>query len=125
MIDLHTFSVVARDERTRGLGVAVATARPNVGSLVPFVSRHGAIATQARVNSDLGRRGHALLAEGVAIDVALRCLLEEDADRELRQVHGIDGARGFCHTGSACVPWRGHERGQDFSVAGNMLADPR
>ena len=33
-----------------------ATARPCVGTLVPFVSLRGAIATQARVNTDLGRQ---------------------------------------------------------------------
>lgn len=124
VIEVNTFSVVARDERTGDFGVAVATARPNVGSLVPFASRHGVIATQARVDTDLGRHGLALLAEGVPIDVALRALLEADPDRELRQVHGVDGRRVFCHTGAECVPWRGHEHGQGFAVAGNMLAGP-
>jgi uncharacterized Ntn-hydrolase superfamily protein len=123
-MDLHTFSVVARDGHG-DFGVAVATARPNVGSLVPWASRQGAIATQARVDTDLGRRGIALLDRDVPVEVALGALLARDPDRERRQVHGIDGRRGFVHTGAECVAWCGHEMGPDFSVAGNMLAGPQ
>jgi len=124
MIDLHTFSIVARDP-IGAFGVAVATARPSVGSLVPFVSPAGAIATQARVNTELGRRGLALLEQGVPVQIALRALLAEDADREIRQIHGVDGTRVFCHTGARCVSWCGHHAGDGFTVAGNMLAGPQ
>ena len=124
VMELHTFSIVARDRAAGEFGVAVATARPNVGSLVPFVSLAGAIATQARVNTDLGRHGLALLERGVPVDVALRCLVEADPERDIRQVHGLDAERGFCHTGGGCVPWCGHRAGPDFTVAGNMLAGP-
>ena len=124
MIDLHTLSIVGRDPRTGEFGVAVSTARPNVGSLVPFVSRRGAIATQARVNSDLGRQALALLEQGVPIHVALGTLLESDPDREIRQVHGLDTEQRFCHTGVRCVPWCGHQEGPNCTVAGNMLVEP-
>jgi uncharacterized Ntn-hydrolase superfamily protein len=124
MIDLHTFSIVAHDPRAGAFGVAVSTARPNVGSLVPFVSRRGAIATQGRVNTDLGYQGLHLLDRGVPIDVALRTLLETDPDREIRQVHGLDATHAFCHTGANCVPWYGHQEGAGLTVAGNMLTGP-
>lgn len=121
---LHTFSIVGRDRRGGEFGVAVATARPAVGALVPWVSRRGAIATQARANTDHGRQGLALLEQGVAVDLALRALLEADPDREIRQVHGLDAGKAFAHTGAGCVPWCGHREGADFTVAGNMLAGP-
>jgi len=124
VIDLHTFSIAARDRETGAFGVAVATARPNVGSLVPWVSVRGAIATQARVNTEHGRQGQALLSQGVPVDVALSALLRKDGEREIRQVHGLDAERAFCHTGGSCVPWCGHEQGDVFTVAGNMLAGP-
>src|SRR2546422_5365074 len=124
VIDLHTFSITARDRETGAFGVAVATARPNVGSLVPWVSARGAIATQARVNTELGRQGQALLAQGVPIDVALSALLRKDGDREIRQVHGLDAERVFGHTGAGCVPWCGHQAGEAFTLAGNMLVGP-
>src|SRR5438270_6187831 len=123
-IAFHTSAIAARDRQTGAFGVSVATARPNVGSLVPWVSPRGAIATQARVNTDLGRQGLALMAQGVPVDVALSALLRKDSDRELRQVHGLDGDRAFCHTGVSCVPWCGHEQSDEFTIAGNMLAGP-
>ncbi|MGH7419844.1 MAG: DUF1028 domain-containing protein [Candidatus Rokuibacteriota bacterium] len=122
MLDLHTFSIVARGTQSGEFGVAVATARPNVGSLVPWVSEHGAIATQARVNTDLGRRGLALLGQRVPVGEALSGLLDADPEREIRQAHGLDAVGGFCHTGKDCVAWCGHLEGGDFTVAGNMLA---
>lgn len=125
MLDLHTFSIVARDPHTGDVGVAVATARPAVGSLVPWVSLQGAIATQARTNTDLGRQGLALLAAGVAIDTALPALLAGDPDRDIRQIHGVDADRAYAHTGARCVAWCGHRTGSGFSVAGNMLAGPQ
>jgi uncharacterized Ntn-hydrolase superfamily protein len=124
MIDLHTFSIVARDPDATGFGIAVATARPAVGSLVPFVSLQGAIATQARVSTELGQRGLALLAQAVPIQPGLRALLDADPDRDIRQIHGLDAHDAFCHTGAQCVPWCGHHRGDGFTVAGNMLAGP-
>jgi len=124
MLDLHTFSIVARHP-VGAFGVAVATARPAVGALVPFVSLSGGIATQARVNTEIGRQGIALLEQGVPIGTALRSLLHDDADRNIRQVHGVDAAGTFCHTGATCVPWCGHHDGGDFTAAGNMLAGPR
>lgn len=121
MIDLHTFSIAAHDPETGSFGVAVSTARPNVGSLVPFVSLRGAIATQARVNTDLGKQGLALLAADVPIDVALQALLAIDPDRERRQVHGVTQNGHFVFTGEKCIEWAGHEIGPNFTVAGNML----
>jgi uncharacterized Ntn-hydrolase superfamily protein len=124
-MDLHTFSIVARCPQKRSFGVAVATARPNVGSLVPFVGLKGAIATQARVNTDLGRKGLALLEAGVEIEVALKALLQTDPDREIRQIHGLDAGRAFAFTGEGCVAWAGHHVGKNYTVAGNMLAGPQ
>lgn len=125
VIDLHTFSIAARDARTGEYGVAVSTARPNVGSLVPFVSHRGAIATQGRVNTDLGRQGLALLEQGKPMRAVFGSLLEADPDREIRQVHAVDGSSTFCHTGANCVAWCGHLEGDGFTVAGNMLTGPQ
>lgn len=129
MYELNTFSIAARCPEGRSFGVAVATARPNVGSLVPFVSLRGAIATQARVNTDLGRRGLALLTAEVPIEIALRALLEADSDREIRQLHGVDAQGVFAFTGGECVEWAGHRtgeggEGEGYTVAGNMLTGP-
>jgi uncharacterized Ntn-hydrolase superfamily protein len=125
MIELHTFSIVAHSRQEGSFGVAVSTARPNVGSLVPFVSLKGAIATQARVNTELGRQGLALLEAGVGIQVAFGALLEADPERDIRQLHGVDGQQMFAFTGQNCVEWAGHHVGDGYTVAGNMLVGPQ
>jgi len=124
-MQLATFSIVAHDPEREAFGIAVATARPNVGSLVPFVSSHGAIATQARVNTDLGRQGLELLKSGFSMQKALELLLGQDSERERRQVHGLTAEGGFAFTGSQCVPWCGHHHLRTVSVAGNMLVGPQ
>jgi len=121
----NTFSIVGRCARTGDFGVAVATARPTVGSVVPWVSLNGAVATQAKTNTAIGRGVLALLDRAVPVRVALEALLAADADREQRQAHGVDRhGETFAHTGAACVSWCGHRPGQGFSVAGNMLTGP-
>lgn len=117
-----TFSIVARCPRTGDVGVAVSTAVPATGALVPHVSFKGAIATQSYVNVSLGIKGLQLLDLGLPIDAALEALLAQDEGREVRQVHGVDAAgRTFAHTGRECVPWFGHQVGPNHTVAGNML----
>ncbi|HEY64149.1 MAG TPA: DUF1028 domain-containing protein [Caldilineae bacterium] len=123
-MDLHTFSIAAYCPEEGSFGVAVSTARPNVGSLVPFVGLEGAIATQARVNTDLGRHGLALLRAGIGIEIALNALLQADEDRAIRQLHGVDREGAFAFTGEQCVEWAGHRIGDHYTVAGNMLTGP-
>ncbi len=121
-----TWSIVARD-RDGSLGVAVASKFFAVGALCPFVqSGVGALATQALVNPLYGRRGLDLLAQGIAPAETLKSLVGPDAGRDQRQVHLVDAqGRVAAHTGAACVAWAGHVSGDQFSVAGNMLAGPR
>jgi uncharacterized Ntn-hydrolase superfamily protein len=124
-MDFNTFSVVGRCPRTGDFGVAVATARPAVGSVVPWASLAGAVATQARTNTALGRGAIALLEHDVPVAVALEGLLASDPDRDHRQAHGVDRRGGvFAHTGASCVPWCGDRPGEGWSVAGNMLTGP-
>lgn len=124
-VELNTFSIAGHDPATGSFGVAVSTARPCVGSLVPFVSLNGAIATQARVNTELGRQGIALLDQGVPLGMALQTLLANDDEPERRQLHGVTADESFTFSGSLCVDWFGHHRGDGYTVAGNMLAGPQ
>jgi uncharacterized Ntn-hydrolase superfamily protein len=124
-LTFHTFSIVARCPRSGSFGVAVSTARPTVGAAVPWVSVRGAVATQAKTNTELGRRALALLDQGVSVRVALAALLDGDPERDRRQVHGVDADGVFTHTGQECVTWCGDRTAADFSVAGNMLSGPQ
>ncbi|HEX2389594.1 MAG TPA: DUF1028 domain-containing protein [Casimicrobiaceae bacterium] len=121
-----TWSIVARDS-SGALGVAVASRFFAVGSLCPYAeSGVGAVATQALVNPHLGPAALAKLAEGDEPAHVLSAVIADDAGRDVRQLHLVDArGRAAAYTGSACIDWCGHVTGENFSVAGNMLAGPR
>ena len=118
-----TFSIVARDPGSAAFGVAVSTAVPCVGAIVPHArSGVGAIATQSFSNIELGRRGIPLLEAGLSPRAALEGLLAEDPGAARRQVAGIDAqGRTFAFSGRECVDWFGSREGTDYSAQGNML----
>lgn len=119
-----TFSICVReagDDGVERFGVAVTTRLPSVGSLSPFVSENGAIATQSLVNVELGRRGISYVDDGLAVGDALEALLNQDEERAERQVHGVDREGAFAFTGADCRGWCGSRTGEGYSVAGNFL----
>jgi uncharacterized Ntn-hydrolase superfamily protein len=126
-----TFSICVRERYTDDagddqvrFGVAVTTRLPGVGTLCPFASADGAVATQSRVNVELGRKGIAYLADGVAVDDALDALLNADEGRDRRQLHGVDAENTFAFSGEACGDWYGQTVGENYTVAGNLLDGP-
>ena len=102
-------------------GVAVTTRLPAVGVLCPFANGHGAIATQSRVNVDLGRKGVGYLADGLGIEGACEALLEADDGAPERQLHGVDRHGEFAFSGDECNPWYGDVAREGSTVAGNLL----
>lgn len=122
-----TWSIIARDDLTGQIGIAVATRFFAVGARVPHIAAgFGGIATQALVNPYYGIDGVRLLREGRAPRDIVETLTAADAGRESRQLHIMDaGGRIASHTGRECVDWCGHIEGNGFSMAGNMLAGAR
>jgi uncharacterized Ntn-hydrolase superfamily protein len=120
-----TFSIIARDEETGRIGVAVASKFFAVGARNAFVrTGAGAIVSQAFFNPYYGPRGLALLAVGASAADAVRLLTTADEGRDLRQLHVMDRRGQFAaHTGKDCVEWCGHLCKETFSVAGNTLKD--
>ncbi|GAB6879393.1 DUF1028 domain-containing protein [Halorubrum gandharaense] len=123
-----TFSICVREgytdeggDRQTRYGVAVTTRLPGVGTLCPFASADGAVATQSLVNVELGRKGLEYLADGLAVEDALEALLNADDGREQRQLHGVDADGTFAFSGEECKDWFGHEVGENYTVAGNLL----
>jgi len=118
-----TFSIIARDPDSDAFGVAVSTAVPCVGALVPHArSAVGAVATQSSVNVELGRQGLRLIEMGLHPRAALEGLLAEDPGAALRQVAAIDAhGRTFAYSGGDCVGWYGSREGENYSAQGNML----
>jgi len=119
-----TWSIIARDNITGQIGIAVATKFFAVGARVPHIAAgFGGIATQALVNPYYGIDGVKLLREGKNPREIVNTLIAGDSGRESRQLHIMDvGGHVAAHTGSECVEWCGHLKGDGFSIAGNMLA---
>lgn len=119
-----TFSIVARSDDGESWGVAVASKFLAVGSPVPAaVAGVGAIATQAEANVAYKGLALAHLDEGATAEIALERLLEEDPDREVRQVGIVDvEGRAASHTGADCIDWAGSRTGPGYAVQGNILA---
>ncbi|WP_297107160.1 DUF1028 domain-containing protein [uncultured Devosia sp.] len=120
-----TFSIVARDPTTGALGVATATAGAAVGALVPHgLAGVGAVATQAMTNPYLAYDALDLLQSGTTLDVALAEALARDPTPEKRQFIIVDRSGATtAWTGEACQGVAGHRQGQDFAVAGNLIAN--
>jgi len=121
-----TWSIVARDPKTREFGIAVATKNFAVGCRVPKIAAGvGAVASQALSNPFYGVNGIRLLREGKSAAQVVQTLTAADDGRDHRQLHVMDAAgRSAAHTGAACIDWCGHTIRDGFSVAGNMLAGP-
>jgi uncharacterized Ntn-hydrolase superfamily protein len=120
-----TYSIVARDDASGELGVAVQSRAFGVGICAWARPGVGAVATQSFTEKRYGPAGLDLLAGGAAPADALAELLEEDEQRDFRQVAFLaaDG-RTAAHTGAACVPDCGHVTRAGVSAQGNMLASP-
>lgn len=121
-----TFSIVARDENTGQIGVAVQTHWFAVGAMCPWIEAGvGAVATQSLVEVSYGPRSLDLLREGLSPEEALKSLLASDENNAVRQVAVIDCKGGLAvHTGERCIREAGHVKGADFSVQANMMKNP-
>jgi uncharacterized Ntn-hydrolase superfamily protein len=124
-----TFSICVResyegdDEQTR-FGVAVTTRLPGVGTMCPFVSEHGAVATQSLVNERLGRKGIEYLDDGLRVEDALQSLLNADDNAPARQLHGVGRDGEFAFSGDDCKDYYDDHTGEGYTVAGNLLTGP-
>jgi uncharacterized Ntn-hydrolase superfamily protein len=122
-----TWSIIHHERDSGRIAIAVATKFFAVGARVPFVEpTKGALCTQALLNPLYGPDGLRLVRAGAGAQDIVRLLTDADDGRDHRQLHvlGADG-RFAAYTGGECVPWCGHWVGDDFSVAGNMLAGPQ
>lgn len=119
----HTFSIVARDSVTGEMGVAVQSHWFSVGTAVSWAEAGvGAVATQSFVNKSFGLRGLSLLKNGLTAQQAVDSLLKDDEGREVRQLAIVDNKGNVAvHTGSSCIQFASHIKGNQFSVQANMM----
>jgi uncharacterized Ntn-hydrolase superfamily protein len=122
---ISTYSIVALDETTGELGVAVQSHWFSVGFLVPWAKAGvGAVATQSFVKVDYGPDGLQLMESGMKAADALKTLTSKDEGEAVRQVGMIDiKGNVAAHTGSRCIKYAGHIVGKNYSVQANMMAN--
>src|SRR5215813_11492517 len=128
-----TFSIVACDLEEGAWGVAVASKFPAVGAVVPWAQAGvGAVATQSFANTLFGPGGLALMATGLSAQETLQRLLEDDHDKELRQVGLVDAKSGSAtFSGTGCFAWAGGVSGSSaslrvsYAIQGNILANEK
>jgi uncharacterized Ntn-hydrolase superfamily protein len=78
------------------------------------------------MNPLYGAAGLDLLASGHDAAGVVAQLAQADVGQAQRQLHVLAACgAAAAHTGASCVDWCGHQLGEDFSIAGNMLAGPQ
>lgn len=119
----HTFSIVARDEKTGEIAVGVQSHWFSVGTSVSWAEAGvGAVVTQSFTNKSFGIRGLALLKEGKTAQQALDILLSDDPGKEVRQVGIVDAKGNVANfTGKNCVDFAGDLKGKNYAVQSNMM----
>lgn len=125
-MELNTFSIAGRCERTGQLGVAVSSAVPAVGSMCIYIDPGvGAVSTQSWVNPYLATEALASMHEHAEAHQALKNTIAGDPDSRLRQIGSIAiSGSGAAFTGADCTTWKGHLVGDDYAIQGNMLTGP-
>jgi uncharacterized Ntn-hydrolase superfamily protein len=119
-----TYSIVARDEATGQIGVAVQTAFFAVGAIVPWARAGvGAVATQSFTEQAYGPRCLDGMARGDSASVALDAACELDPLAPLRQVGAVDARGGSAAvTGDLCIDCCGHVVADGVAAQANMMA---
>ena len=120
---IATYSIVAYDETTGELGVAVQSHWFSVGTVVPWAKAGvGAVATQSIAEPSYGPKGLALMEDGVPANEALQSLLSKDSGANVRQIGMVDAQGNVgAHTGSRCIRYAGHKVGKHYSVQANIM----
>ncbi len=118
------FSILAISSDRKLMGVGVASGALSVGDRVPHAKPGiGAVATQAYTNVIYGIKGLELIREGLSPHEALDKLLQEDPEKNLRQVAIMDfQRRKAVFTGALVSEYYAELCRRDHVVIGNMLS---
>ncbi|WP_342527906.1 DUF1028 domain-containing protein [Chryseomicrobium sp. FSL W7-1435] len=120
-----TFSIVGFDEKTKELGIAVASKFLGVGAVVPFAKAGvGAIATQSLANLSYGVEGLELLEKGLSPLEVVEELTKKDDNAAWRQVGIVDvTGQSATYTGEDCYDWAGGAAAKNYAIQGNILVN--
>jgi uncharacterized Ntn-hydrolase superfamily protein len=121
-----TFSIVAFDERSHALGVAAGSGSSlQTGCFVGATSGAGLVASQGAFPLDPAQRDIARLTDGTDPREFLASLLEDDPEKDQRQILIVDArGRTAAHSGRGCRRLFAHTEGTDHVAAGDNLPSP-
>lgn len=120
-----TYSIIARCPRTGQFGIAIASYSIAIGRYCDGAIRAntGVTLTQGVPNPRNSYLAINLLAEGRTAAQALREVLCNDADGEVRQIAIVDREGSVvAHSGKNLRPWAGHCVGEGYAAFGDGLA---
>jgi uncharacterized Ntn-hydrolase superfamily protein len=122
-----TFSIVGYDPVEKEWGIAVQSKFLGVGVVVPWArAGAGAVATQSYANTAYGPKALELMEQGKSAHETLELLLNDDSEKEMRQVGLIDAnGNAATFTGKECYDWAGGVTGSYFTAQGNILVDEK
>ena len=125
-----TFSILGFDPATGEIGGAVQSRVFSVGNGVLWGEAGvGMVATQAIVDVSYGPKGLALLRAGLAPEVIIKAIWDNDPDprpdnwtKHGRQFAVIDAQGNHAaFTGTKASTWAGHKQGKFATAQGNIL----
>jgi uncharacterized Ntn-hydrolase superfamily protein len=118
-----TYSIVAREESSGELGVAVQSHWFGVGGVVAWARPGvGAVATQSIAEVAHGPNTLDHMADGLDAANAIAAVLREDELAGYRQLGAVDaGGHVAAHTGELCIPHAGERAGDGFTCQANMM----
>ena len=123
---VSTYSIVAQDQATGQLGVAVQSHWFSVGSVVLWAEPGiGAVATQSFAEPGYGPLGLQLMRSGKTAQQALAGLVSADSNAESRQVGMVDGQDNVANfTGANAIAESCELAGDGFTVQANLMWKP-
>jgi uncharacterized Ntn-hydrolase superfamily protein len=123
----HTYSVVARCERTGMLGIAVTTSSIAAAARCVWLEANaGAVTTQNVTDPRLGQLGLALLRQGYGARAVVDQLIRAGGYPEYRQLACVDrDGASATWTGARAFPAAAELSEPNLAVTGNLLASAR
>jgi uncharacterized Ntn-hydrolase superfamily protein len=123
----HTYSLVARCERTGMLGIAITTSSIAVASRCVWLEANaGAVTTQNVTDPRLGQLGLTLLRQGYGARAVVDELVRAGSHPEYRQLACVDrDGASATWTGAKAFPEAAELSERNLAVTGNFLASQR
>lgn len=122
-LEVNTFTLLARCERTGRFGIGITTRTISVGHRCFFIRPpYGIMVSQAFVHTGLALLGARLLEMGYPAAKVLQEIESSEPFIEFRQIGIIDaGGNAVARTGRENKAWAGHISKPNYVAMGNVL----